>query len=65
MMVRLHPEADQELIEAREWYAARSEVAAQAFSLEIDHAIERERLSAPAAASLPQLKAAAERCRTP
>lgn len=39
--VQFHPEADQELIEAREWYDARSEVAAQAFSLEVDHAIGR------------------------
>jgi plasmid stabilization system protein ParE len=29
------------LIEAQAWYEARSEVAAQAFALEIDHAIER------------------------
>src|SRR5690348_8189250 len=39
--VRFHPEADDELAEAREWYEARSEVAAQAFALEIDHAISR------------------------
>jgi plasmid stabilization system protein ParE len=39
--IRFHPVADQELAEAREWYEARSEVAAQAFALEIDHAIER------------------------
>lgn len=39
--LRLHPEADRELTEAREWYEARSEVAAQAFVLEIDSAIER------------------------
>ena len=38
---RFHPEADQELIEAQNWYRARSEVAAQAFALEIDHAISR------------------------
>jgi toxin ParE1/3/4 len=36
-----HPEADQELAEAREWYAERSEVAAHAFALEIDRAIHR------------------------
>jgi plasmid stabilization system protein ParE len=36
---RFHPEAEVELGEARDWYAARSEVAAQAFALEIDHAI--------------------------
>lgn len=41
MRVRFHPDADQELNEAREWYAVRSEVAAQAFSLEVSHAIER------------------------
>ncbi|HEX6084132.1 MAG TPA: type II toxin-antitoxin system RelE/ParE family toxin [Thermoanaerobaculia bacterium] len=41
MRARLHPEAEQELAEAREWYAVRSEVAAQAFSLEISRAIER------------------------
>jgi len=39
--VRFHPEANQELIEAREWYERRSEVAAQAFSLAINHAIDR------------------------
>lgn len=39
--LRFHPEADQELAEAREWYEVRSEVAAQAFTLEIDHAIEQ------------------------
>jgi plasmid stabilization system protein ParE len=39
--LRFHPEADEELIEAQAWYEARSEVAAQAFALEIDHAIER------------------------
>jgi plasmid stabilization system protein ParE len=37
--VRFHADADNELAEAREWYAARSEVAAQAFALEIDQAI--------------------------
>lgn len=39
--LRFHPEAEQEIAEAREWYEARSEVAAQAFALEIDHAVER------------------------
>ncbi len=39
--LRVHPEADMELTEAREWYVVRSEVAAQAFALEIDHAIAR------------------------
>jgi plasmid stabilization system protein ParE len=40
MKFRFHVEADQELMEARDWYARRSEVAAQAFVLEIDHAID-------------------------
>lgn len=39
MQVRFHHEADQELTEAQAWYRKRSEVAAQAFALEIDHAI--------------------------
>lgn len=39
--VRFHLEAGRELTEARHWYNERSEVAAQAFALEIDHAIER------------------------
>ena len=39
--LRFHPEAEQELAEAREWYRVRSEVAAQAFALEIDHAVAR------------------------
>jgi toxin ParE1/3/4 len=39
--LRVHPEADEEVIAARKWYEARSEVAAQAFALEIDHAIEQ------------------------
>jgi len=39
MRVVFHAEADQELAEATDWYMARSEVAAQAFALEIDHAI--------------------------
>ena len=40
MQVRFHREADEELAEAQNWYRERSEVAAQAFALEIDHAIE-------------------------
>ena len=40
MQVRFHHEADEELAEAQNWYRERSEVAAQAFALEIDHAIE-------------------------
>jgi toxin ParE1/3/4 len=39
--LRFHPEADEELTEARNWYEARSEVAAQAFALEVSDAIER------------------------
>jgi len=39
MRVIFHLEADQELAEATAWYGARSEIAAQAFALEIDHAI--------------------------
>jgi len=37
--VRFHAEADQELTEAKAWYSERSEVAAQAFALDIDHAV--------------------------
>lgn len=40
MRVRFHRDADQELSEAQDWYRQRSEVAAQAFALEIDHAIQ-------------------------
>ena len=39
--LRFHPEADRELTEARQWYSERSEVAAQAFALAVDHAITR------------------------
>jgi plasmid stabilization system protein ParE len=39
--LRFHPEAHKELTEGQEWYEARSEVAAQAFALEVDHAIGR------------------------
>ena len=39
MRVIFHSEADQELTEATAWYEERSELAAQAFALEIDHAI--------------------------
>jgi plasmid stabilization system protein ParE len=44
--LRFHTEAERELAEAREWYETRSEVAAQAFALEIDHAI-RQIVEAP------------------
>ena len=40
MRVRFHREAAQELAEAQDWYRERSEVAAQAFALEVDHAIQ-------------------------
>jgi plasmid stabilization system protein ParE len=43
---KIHPAAEQELIEAREWYDERSELAGQAFALEVDHAI-RTILEAP------------------
>jgi plasmid stabilization system protein ParE len=39
--VAFHPEAEEELLEAQDWYGERSEVAAQAFALEVDHAIDR------------------------
>ncbi len=39
--IRFHPEAEEELLEAQDWYKRRSEVASQAFALEIDHAIKR------------------------
>ncbi len=39
--LRFHPDAEEELTEARDWYEARSPVAAQAFVLEVDHAIDR------------------------
>jgi plasmid stabilization system protein ParE len=37
--IRFHREADQELGEVLDWYYERSEAAAQAFALEIDHAL--------------------------
>jgi toxin ParE1/3/4 len=37
--LRFHPEAERELLDAGRWYAERSEVAAQAFALEIDRAL--------------------------
>ena len=40
-VLRFHWEAEEELFEAREWYEQRSEVAAQAFVLEVDHAVAR------------------------
>lgn len=38
--IEFHPEADEEMALAQEWYRERSAVAAQAFALEIDRAIE-------------------------
>lgn len=38
-LVRFHHEAEQELAEHEAWYRQRSEVAAQGFLLELDHAI--------------------------
>jgi plasmid stabilization system protein ParE len=49
--LRFHREAEQELVEARDWYEARSEVTRQAFALEVAHAIDRI-LEAPLAYSL-------------
>lgn len=37
--VRFHPEAQQELEEHESWYRERSEIAAQGFLLELDHAV--------------------------
>ena len=39
--LRFHPEAERELVSAQIWYEKRSEVAAQAFALELDKAIHR------------------------
>ena len=39
--VRFHPLADEELVEAIDWYLARSGRAAAGFAREIDHAIQR------------------------
>jgi plasmid stabilization system protein ParE len=39
--VSFHPAADEELLEATEWYATRSAAAATGFAREIEHAIER------------------------
>ena len=37
--IEFHPEADHEITQAQAWYRKRSDVAAQAFALEIDHAL--------------------------
>lgn len=39
--VRFHPAADEELLEATEWYLERSATAAAGFVREIDHALAR------------------------
>jgi plasmid stabilization system protein ParE len=39
MRIRFHAEAESELVEAEAWYRKRSEVAAQAFLLEIGRAL--------------------------
>ena len=41
MNLEVHPEAGAELEEAQAWYEERSEVAAQAFALEIDEAVQK------------------------
>ncbi len=38
-LIEFHPEAEAELLGAQQWYRERSDVAAQAFALEIDAAI--------------------------
>lgn len=40
-VVRFHPDADVELIDATEWYLERSAVAAEGFVREIEHALAR------------------------
>ncbi len=37
--IEFHPEADREIADAQAWYRERSDVAAQAFALEIDRGI--------------------------
>ena len=39
--IRFHPAADDELLEATEWYLKRSATAAQGFVREIEHALSR------------------------
>ncbi|MGH8467511.1 MAG: type II toxin-antitoxin system RelE/ParE family toxin [Gammaproteobacteria bacterium] len=46
MIVYFHAEAEAEVLEARAWYAERSEIAARAFATEVDWAV-REIGSAP------------------
>ncbi len=40
-VVRFHPDADAELLEATEWYLERSVAAAEGFVREIEHALAR------------------------
>ncbi len=37
--IQFHPEAERELLEAQAWYRERSDVAAQAFALDVDRAL--------------------------
>ncbi len=39
--VRFHPEAEEDLVDGERWYRERSEVAAQAFLLEIDGSLKQ------------------------
>jgi len=39
--VRFHPAADEEVLEATEWYLKRSPAAASGFAREIEHALQR------------------------
>ncbi|HET8775458.1 MAG TPA: type II toxin-antitoxin system RelE/ParE family toxin [Thermoanaerobaculia bacterium] len=39
--VRFHPDADEELLEATEWYVERSATVAEGFVRDIDHAVAR------------------------
>ena len=38
--IEFHPEASREVDEAHAWYRQRSDVAAQAFALDLDHALD-------------------------
>ncbi|MGI9068072.1 MAG: type II toxin-antitoxin system RelE/ParE family toxin [Pyrinomonadaceae bacterium] len=40
MKVEFHPEADQELTEAKRWYRKRSQLAARAFATDINNALQ-------------------------
>lgn len=40
IQLEFHPEAEEELMEAERWYRERSEVASQAFALEISLALD-------------------------